>query len=407
MFKLRSYQEKLANEISSNLIKYRMSYFVGQVRIGKTITALKSCENYGAKRVLFVTKKKAISSIQEDYDNFKFDFHLDIINYESIHKIENNNYNVIIYDESHTCGSFPKPAKRVKIIKKRFSRIPCIFLSGTPAVESGSQWYHQFYVSDYSPFNQYTNFYKWTKDYVEVKERNFGYAKVKDYSCANRELIHNKINHLLTIFTQKNAGFETIVNEKILYCDIKPTTTKLAKSLIRDKVIQGNTDVILADTPVKLQSKVHQIYNGTCIGESGNVLFLDNSKVKFIKEEFKDNQIAIFYYYKGELELLKEEFGNNLTTDLDEFNSTTKNIAIQQTGTEGLNLSKAKYLVYYNFGFSGKNYIQSIARLLTHDRKTSDVYFIFEKNGISEKIYNSVKNKENYNIRLFKKDYKC
>ena len=39
-----------------------------QTRTGKTLTALTAAENYGAKNVLFVTKKKAIDSIVSDYE---------------------------------------------------------------------------------------------------------------------------------------------------------------------------------------------------------------------------------------------------------------------------------------------------------------------------------------------------
>ena len=42
-------------------------------------------------------------------------------------------------------------------------------MSGTPAVESYSQLYHQFYISAFSPFKDYTNFYKWANDFVDKK----------------------------------------------------------------------------------------------------------------------------------------------------------------------------------------------------------------------------------------------
>ena len=403
--KLRPYQIEIAFEIAYKLLNCNIAYLSAEVRTGKTLMALEACKLRKAKKVLFLTKKKAISSIEGDYKDFGYEYDLTVINYESLHKIESNDFDVIIYDESHTISAFPKPSKRSKEIKKRFSKIPCIFLTGTPAIESGSQWYHQFYVSDYSPFTEYKNFYKWAKDFVTVKQRNFGYAKVNDYSNADRDKIKKVINHLVIIFSQEDAGFETVINEKVLYCDIEERTHSLVNRLIKDRVVEGKTDIILADTPVKLQSKVHQIYNGTCIGESGSVILLDSSKAKFIKDRFNGKKIGIFYYFKGELELIKSIFGNDITTVLEEFQTTNKSVAIQQSGSEGLNLSKADYLVYYNFGFSGKNYVQSRDRLSTLQRKTNDIYFVFENNGISELIYKRIKEKKSYNVSHFKRDY--
>jgi hypothetical protein len=72
-----------------------------------------------------------------------------------------------------------------------------------------------------------------------------------------------------------------------------------------------------------------------------------------------------------------------------------------------MNLSKADFLIYYNFGFSGKNYIQSRDRLTTMSRKSNEVFFIFESAGISEKIYKRIINKKQYNIKQFNQDFNC
>ena len=42
---------------------------------------------------------------------------------------------------------------------------------------------------------------------------------------------------------------------------------------------------------------------------------------------------------------------------METFNTTEKNIALQQiSGSEGISLKAAEYLVYYNFGYSGKKF---------------------------------------------------
>ena len=404
-FKLRDYQIDISNKANNVLKRFNMVYLAMEVRTGKTLTALNTAHLYGAKKVLFLTKKKAISGIYEDYLNFKFDFFIRVVNDESIHKIDDT-FDLVIHDEHHRFGAFPKPNKTAKIFKQKYSKLPQIYLSGTPFPESYSQVYHQFWVSDYSPFKQYTNFYKWANTFVDKKDKYLGTHTVVDYSSAKYEPIKLLIEHLLIKFTQKNAGFETNVNEHVLFCDMKPIIYKLCDKLIRDNVIEGKEDVILADTSVKLQSKLHQLYSGTCKFESGNSKVLDYSKAEFIKDKFKQKKIGIFYKFKEEFNALKEVFKDNLTTDLNEFNTTDKNIALQiVSGREGISLRNADYLVYYNIDFSSVSYWQSRDRLTTMERKTNDIYWVFSKGGIESKIYKAVLNKKDYNNKIFKQDY--
>lgn len=404
-FKLREYQQRIAIDAHFKLIDYHIVYLAMEVRTGKTLTALETAKLYGAKNVLFLTKKKAISSIQKDYDNFGYSFNLTIINNESVHLI-NDTFDLLISDEHHRNGAFPKPNKVTKLLKQRYSNLPMIFLSGTPHPESYSQIFHQFWISNYSPFRNYINFYKWANDYVIVTQKYLGFAKVNDYSSAKYEMIKSVIDKYFISFTQIDAGFETSVNENILYCEMLDTTYDLIKRLRKDKVLQGKNEVVLADTGVKEMSKIHQMYSGTVKFESGNTKILDYTKGWFIKDKFKDSKIAIFYKFKAEYDLLKNVFFDNLTDDLDVFNTTDKNIALQiVSGREGVSLAKAKYLVYFNIDFSAVSYWQSRDRLTTMDRKINDVYWIFAKNGIENKIYKSVSNKKDFTLNVFKKTY--
>ena len=403
-FKLRPYQLEISEKAVNILNKNKIVYLSMQVRTGKTLTALNIANLYKAKNVLFLTKKKAIKSILDDYSNFNFTFDITVLNDESIHKL-GLDFDFVIHDEHHRFGAFPKPNKSAKIFKQKYSNLPMVFLSGTPFPESYSQVFHQFWVSNYSPFKE-NNFYKWAKSYVNVKLKYLGYANVNDYSEANYDKIKPIIDKYLVTFTQKQAGFETNVNENILYCDMNSLTYDLCEKLKNDLVIEGKNEVVLADTSVKLQSKLHQLYSGTVKFESGKRKVLDYSKAEFIKERFKNNKIGIFYKFKAEYDALKEIYKNNLTDNLEEFNTSDKNIALQiVSGREGISLRNADYLVYYNIDFSAVSYWQSRDRLTTMERKNNDIFWVFSRNGIEEKIYKSVQNKKDYNLKIFKQDY--
>mgnify|MGYP001455407729 FL=1 len=404
--KLRDYQIRLAKEANEILKINNLVYLAMEVRCGKTLTALQTAENFGAKNVLFLTKIKAFSSIQWDYDQMDFSFKITIGNDESLHKIDGN-FDFVIHDEHHRFGAYPKPNVTAKLFKEKYSHLPMVFLSGTPTPESHSQWYHQFWISDNSPFKEYPNFYKWANDFVEVKQKHLGYAKVNDYSNADIKHINRRIKYHVLTFTQAEAGFTSTVNEMVLEVEMLPITTKIIERLKRDLVVTNqNNQLILADTGVKLMQKVHQLSSGTCKFEDGTSKVIDYSKAEFIKENFKNEKIAIFYKFKEEWNALKETIGNKLTNDLDEFNSSDKWIALQiVTGREGISLKEAKYLVYYNIDFSAVSYWQSRDRLTTMNRKENEVFWIFSKDGIEQKIYQTVLGKKDYTLNLFKKHY--
>ena len=116
-------------------------------------------------------------------------------------------------------------------------------------------------------------------------------------------------------------------------------------------------------------------------------------------------KLGIFYKFKAEYDALKCVYEDDLTTDLAEFKSTNKNIALQiVSGREGISLKEADCLVYYNIDFSALSYWQSRDRMTTKDSIKNDVYWIFAKGGIENKIYKAVSKKKDYTLRHFKKD---
>ena len=408
MIELRSYQKEIIEEAYPKLLRLNLLYLSMEVRTGKTLTALSLANKFtNTKGVLFVTKKKAIKSIENDYALLNPSYKITVINYESLHKIEGD-FDIIIIDEAHSVGTYPKPSKRykdLKVIVSRYAYTKLIMLSGTPSPESYSQLFWQFRLSDrFSPFNKYANFYKWAKVFVDVQKKNLGYAIVNDYTQAYRDKIMEEIGKYFISYTQAEAGFNQKVNETVLEVKMKPKTYELVKRLKKDLIIEGKEEIVLADTSVKLQQKVHQLCSGTVKFESGNSMITDNSKAKFIKDYFDNKKIAIFYIFKEEFNLLKESFPN-WTDSPEDFNESDNLVFLGQirSSREGVNLSSADALIYYNIEFSALSYIQGKDRMTSKERtKSNDVYFIFAKGGIEKHIYSKVSNKLDFTNKYFK-----
>ena len=400
----RPYQQSIIGQGSKILNRYKILMLAMEVRTGKTLTALGIANEIGSSNVLFITKKKAISSIQDDYNLFKPNYSIKVINYESLHKVNAKDFDLVIIDESHSISAFPKPSARTRNVKKIVGKKKVILLSGTPTPESFSQIYHQFWISEFNPFEENT-FYKWAKNYVNITSKKINGYNVNDYTKANENLIRQKTSKYIISFTQVQAGFKSKVNEHILTVPMKPITYNLIKKVEKDLVYTGkNGGVILADTPVKLLQKVHQLYSGTVKLEDGSAISLDDSKAKFINKRFRGTKIGIFYKYKQELNLLQEVYGNSLTTDLTEFNSTDKSIALQiVSGREGISLKKAANLVFFNIDYSATSYWQSRDRLTTKERSINDIYWVFAENGIEHKIYEKVLEKKSFTTKHYEK----
>jgi len=406
VFNYRDYQVDIIEQGQKVLLKYGFLYLAMEVRTGKTLTSLGIAERVHAKNVLFITKKKALSSISDDFSALSPSYYMQVINYESLHTVmDERKWDLIICDEAHGMGAFPKPSGRAELVAEviRRCRPMVILLSGTPTPESYSQMYHQVYAIPNNPFKEFKNFYRFCDKYVAVKQRKINGLLVKDYS-GGLEAIIKEMEPYTINYTQQEAGFMSETKEEILEVEMKESTYKIIKKLKKDLVVEGKEELILADTPVKLMMKVHQLCSGTIKFESGNSMILDLSKAEFIKEQFQGCKIGIFYKFKEEYNALKQVFGDDLTSELSVFEDTNKNIALQiVSGREGISLRQAEYLVYYNIDFSATSYWQSKDRMTTKERLENQVYWIFAKGGIEYDIYKAVTKKKDYTLKHFEK----
>jgi hypothetical protein len=408
---LRSYQENASRQICSLLRHKNFCYLSGEVRTGKTLTVLHAAKQLRFQKILFITKKKAISSIQSDAR--EIDLHLLVINYEQLKKYRFTQWDLVIVDEAHCIGAYPKPSQRQKNISSLTYR-SIVLMSGTPSPESFSQLYHQYRLTRFV-WGRYRNFYEWAKaGYVNIEEKRVGTGQViNDYSHANKEAVLKDIEPYTVRMTQKEAGFQTQVEESVKYVQMRPVTYQIAKDIINDGISEfiDTKDsskrfkhTILADTGAKRLSKLKQIYSGTVITEEGVRLIFDKSKAEYIERNYKGSKIAIMYTYDAEGKMLREVFGDRVTDKPEEFNSNSEAIFIGQVraSREGVNLSSAEYLLFYGIDHAALSYLQARERLSFLGRTTPPrVHYVFALNGIEPRVLQRVRTKKDFTISHF------
>lgn len=400
---LREYQTNIAEQAHSLLRSFNIAYLALEVRVGKTLISLHTACLYGARSVLFVTKKKAISSIEKDYAALNPGYQLTVINYDSLHKIAGP-FDLVIIDEAHSLGQYPKPSQRTESLRELCSGLPIIYLSGTPTPESYAQMYHQLWVSSFSPFGQYRNFYAWHKDYGIPALKYLYNRQIADYSKTKG--VMEAVQHLLISYTQEQAGFDMPVEEHFIRLPMPEVIKRSVAMLRRDKIIRSKAGhVILADTKVKEMQKVHQLCGGTVKAEDGERIQIDRTKAEYIAREFTGRKVVVFYKYIAEGELLREVLAGSIIDDSDQFNACPTScffISQIQSGREGVNLSGADCIVFYNIDFAAVSYWQARARLQRLERKEPAlVYWLFFSGGIEEKIYQVVTKKKDFTVRYY------
>lgn len=415
MVTLKDYQLKIVEEGFEKLARHKFLYLAAEMRTGKTLMSLSILsKDFSVKSVLFVTVKKAIPSIHKDYSLLKPNFDLSVVNYESVSVFDSYQFDAVVFDEAHSLGAFPKPSG--KTIKCHSIVSNCkdpyvIFLSGTPSIESSSQLFHQLYMVPSHPFKAYKNFYKWFEDFgIPQLKRIGGGMQRPDYSMT-KEFVSKYLEPAAISITKKEAGFEHFEPSiEEVYVPMGDFTMEVYNSVEKKGLYIKDDTEIIADSAVKVMSKLSQITGGSVITESGSLFFTSFEKAKKVWEIKQQNEsVVVFYKYNGDKEILKSQLG--LWTDDPEIwrKDTSIPLLLQvKTGSRGVDLSQADVQVYYSLDFSGEAFVQGLDRQAHMHRNKPYVVKILiatDKGGkplIDKHIFNTVSSKKDFNSNVYR-----
>ncbi len=399
---LYEHQEELINQAKPILRKYKLVYIAAETRTGKTLAAIHLLKD-DFKKILVVTKKKAISSWNSDIKLSKVK-NFDVINYESIHKMDSKEYDVIVLDEAHSIGSYPKPSQRAKQLKEMAKDKSIVYLSATPSAETYSQIFHQLWVSSFTPFEE-KSFYQWYKNYGEDDSIFINGMFIKQYKASHGEMIMDMVNHLIVTMTKEKANFDVFVNERIHQVEVDEDYLSALEYFKSNRIITIDENEIVAETSASALNKLHQLNGGTIKVNDKLSLIVSHHKVNYIKENLgNDEKIVILCNYIKERDLLLTRLANS-TDEVEEFKNGSFKYFIGhiKTFSEGVDFSYADSMIIYSLNFSATTYLQSKERLANKKRvKPIVVHYLFTKGGIDEYIYQAVSNKMNFTNSYYK-----
>ena len=128
-----------------------------------------------------------------------------------------------------------------------------------------------------------------------------------------------------------------------------------------------------------------------------------------------EDRLIIFYNFTAEMEMLRKICGdrpvsivNGSTKDLRAYEQCSDSVTLiqYQAGAHGLNLQKARRIIYYTLPESSELFEQSRKRIHRIGQEQTCFYYIpICRESIEEKILQALKMRREYTDALFKQDY--
>jgi len=420
------HQIEFGKLIHDMLKKKGYVYLAGKPRSGKSITALYAAElSDKIKNVLILAPKGAIGypeingkqitnrnsklydeSLERDWLKtlkeckwLKHTYH--ITNYEQvgtikggryIMKLNPSDYDLVIIDESHNLGAYPKPSNRTRVIAKLCRDLPHIHLSGTAIVESPTSIFNQMNISKYRPFN-FSNFYDFFRFYGKPYHIRINGRDVQQYDKYKPELL-DCIDEFTIYMTQEDAGISSDIQaiDKLHYIELSDDTKKLYNTIQKKKYLEYKNIEIVCDSEMKLRTTLHQIESGVLKIDDRYMLLGNTEKVDYILKTFGDTEdVGIMCHFLGERKLLASKFKRAHI-----LSSTSK--------AEGVDLSHLSHFVIMSSDYKGSKFIQRRERIINMlGGNTQIVNHIVVKNAISEQVYKTCSKKQDFNNSTYER----
>ena len=280
---LMPHQQKALGETLEVVSRLGMAMLAGETRTGKTLVALSVCKEVGG-RWLFITKKKAIPSIEGDIKALWGDEEHGgtVINYERLKGLEGG-FSCVIVDESHNfVSSFPKEPVARREVRRLVGDGLVVVMSGTPAIEGSAKLYGQMTLGKRGPWTDYGTFYQWWFERGHYKNGRVcgGYgvsgaiksmgARVNkwdnkpspDYAQVHEERVLAEVEPYVVRMTRSEGGY-AVVNATIIPVELRnDAIAGLIGSLLSRKMCK-ELGLVLDKGPAQVLQCCHMLAGGT------------------------------------------------------------------------------------------------------------------------------------------------
>ena len=316
----------------------------------------------------------------------------------------------IIVDE---CHSLKNPTSvQSKRIHKLCKDVPLVIgLSGTPRCNSDEDLFGIMRALHIGAWGNITK---------TAFERDFGLRTLKQFGGHSfykfegirpdlKDFWDQKIRKYFLMADYEDGEMPPLYVENSLETG---TVIPFVKSEIYQKALQGIIHLPESSTTfqkaVAIQ-KAQQAANGFLYLEDGTVYRIPNfvnkkmDKVKELIEQNKGIPMIISYRFTEDKNQLLQALSQYVTEDVEAFKNGRKNILLMQCQQGvGVNLQRAKAIIYYTMDVSYVNYEQMIHRAWRMGQtEPVHIYILTYQGSVEDKIWASVKDKKAIGDLLF------
>ena len=328
-----------------------------------------------------------------------------VINYESVWREPfaswalRQKWDLVIGDELHRCKApGGKASWFMTALGKRATHR--LGLTGTPCPHSPLDIYAQYRFLDPRVFG--TSFARFKARYAVMG----GFEGRQVVSYQNEEELHDKIYSIAYRVMKRDVlDLPPVVTEE-RFCELGLAETKAYKDLKTEFYtwLAEGKEVTISNALVKLL-RLAQVTGGHLKTDTGAIVTLGTSKADALRDLLEDlpadEPVVVFCRFHADLDEVRRVAAEERTVA--ELSGRMNELALWQagkrdllatqiqSGSEGIDLTRAAYCIFYSVGFSLGQYMQACARV---DRpgQTRPVTLIqlMAKGTIDEQVYDAL-----------------
>jgi SNF2 family DNA or RNA helicase len=363
-----------------------------------------------------------VNHIIKNRQNKKFGYEVLIVNYESIWRdplksflLNKYHADCIICDESHRIKSpGSKCSKFLHLIGKKTEYK--YLMTGTPLAQSPLDIYAQYRFLDPEIFGTNFNNFKYQySNWIQIKGEQYSIIDKRN-PYKNLDELHRKMFSCAFKIDSEIELPET--QDIIIEYDIPKESDQFYQEIKKEGCLILDNGIVETSNVVSIVTKLQQIMSGYLpieTKEGKTTQEIDTARQDVLYELIEnippEEPIIIFAKYTKDIKDIHEvakklnrgssEISGKVDTLDNWLEDKTKILAIQiRAGAEGLNLTKAKYCIYYTLTYSLEKYQQSRKRVHRPGQTRPVVYYtiigkIKKGSSIDDQIFTSLQNNEN------------
>jgi SNF2 family DNA or RNA helicase len=299
-----------------------------------------------------------------------------VINYDSAWRepfaswAEKQRWDLVILDEAHRIKA---PGGKASLFFKRLRKFAAyrLALTGTPLPHGPMDIYAQFRFLDTTIFGPSFSAFR-TKYAVMGGYHNkqiTGFQKLDELERLMSRITFRVGKEVLDLPPATHVTY---------HCDLCPEARRVYKDLEEDFVAEVRDGVVTAANALVKLTRLQQVANGVVRTDNGIEHRIDDAKRKLLADTLEDmgndEPVVVFCRYHLDLDAVHEACqavgfeSLELSGRRDELahwqNGAGQVLAVQiSAGGVGVDLTRARFSVYYSLGFSLGDYDQSLARI--------------------------------------------